>query len=155
MLPFLSTATVMFSGFVCVGMFTAFGRSTFTVLLITGIVMRKMMSSTNMTPTRGVVLMLAIAACSSPAPDPTPNAIIVAPERFPRYPRGTDRARREARHQQLNIPEPQLLANRGSRSSARTRTTHLVPGHANAGAAYEVGMQVAREVPQGILQDLI
>ena len=66
MLPSLSTAIVMFSGLVCVGMLTAFGRSTFTVLLITGIVMRKMMSSTSITSTSGVVLMLAIALLLAP-----------------------------------------------------------------------------------------
>src|SRR6201996_5865502 len=65
-LPSLSTATVMFSGLVWVGMLTAFGNCTGTVLLMTGIVMRKMISSTNMTSTRGVVLMLFITACSSP-----------------------------------------------------------------------------------------
>ena len=50
----------MFSGLVCVGMLTALGRSTFTVLVITGIVIRKMMSSTSMTSTSGVVLIVAI-----------------------------------------------------------------------------------------------
>src|ERR1700724_1246667 len=65
----------MFSGLVCVGMLTAFGRSTFTVLLMTGIVTRKMMSSTNMTSTSGVVLMFAITPCSSPEP-PTFIAIL-------------------------------------------------------------------------------
>src|SRR5581483_1562735 len=78
MLPFLSTATVMFSGLVCVGMFTALGKSTFTVLLMTGIVMRKMMSNTNITSTRGVVLMFDITDCSSPDPDQTLIAIVVA-----------------------------------------------------------------------------
>src|SRR5579863_7878637 len=61
---------VMFSGLVWVGMLTAFGRSTFTVLLITGMVIRKMMSSTSITSTSGVVLMLAIAP-----PDSCPTLI--------------------------------------------------------------------------------
>src|ERR1700682_3573022 len=56
---------VMLSGLVCVGILTAFGRSTFTVLVITGIVMRKMISSTSITSTSGVVLMLAIPLGSS------------------------------------------------------------------------------------------
>src|SRR5882724_2915431 len=68
MLPFLSTAMVMFSGLVCVGILTAFGRSTGTVLLITGMVMRKMISSTSMTSTSGVVLMLDITVFSSELP---------------------------------------------------------------------------------------
>src|SRR5882762_258767 len=75
MLPSLSTATVMFSGLVCVGMLTAFGRSTGTLLLMTGIVTRKMMSNTNMTSTSGVVLILDITPCSSEEP-PTFIAIL-------------------------------------------------------------------------------
>src|ERR1700730_17184235 len=87
MLPSLSTATVMFSGLVCVGMLTALGSSTFTVLLMTGIVIRKMMSRTNMTSTSGVVLMLFITCCSSPDP-PTCIAILLAPQKAFRRPRG-------------------------------------------------------------------
>src|SRR5580700_11722914 len=60
----------MFSGLVWVGMLTAFGRSTFTVLLMTGIVMRKMINSTSITSTSGVVLMLAMAP-----PDSCPTLI--------------------------------------------------------------------------------
>src|SRR5471032_1891500 len=69
--PVLLTAIVMFSGFVVVGMLTAFGRSTFTVRVMTGIVIRKMMSSTSMTSTRGVVLIVAIMAGPSPVGEPT------------------------------------------------------------------------------------
>src|SRR6186713_2254043 len=76
----------MFSGFVCVGMLTAFGSSTFTVLLMTGIVIRKMMSNTNMTSTRGVVLMLFKGACSSPEL-PTCIAIQRNPQKAFRRPR--------------------------------------------------------------------
>ena len=60
MLPSLSTAMVMFSGLVWVGMLTALGRVSGTVFVITGIVIRKMMSSTSITSTSGVVLMVAI-----------------------------------------------------------------------------------------------
>src|SRR5215470_19676418 len=66
--PSLLTAMVMFSGLVWVGMLTALGRSTFTVLLMTGMVMRKMMSSTSMTSTSGVVLMFDMTLCSSEDP---------------------------------------------------------------------------------------
>src|SRR5215472_16271977 len=90
MLPFLSTATVMFSGLVWVGMFTAFGRSTFTVLLMTGMVIRKMINSTNITSTRGVVLMTDITPGSSPPPDPTLIAIMVAPGHSRALPHETD-----------------------------------------------------------------
>src|SRR5438128_6579328 len=58
----------MFSGLVWVGMLTAFGRTTGTVLVITGIVMRKMMSSTSITSTSGVVLIVAMTLGSSPPP---------------------------------------------------------------------------------------
>src|SRR6516164_1630783 len=68
MLPSLSTAMVMFSGLVWVGMLTAFGSCTGTVLVITGMVIRKMMSSTSITSTSGVVLMLAIAPPASSLP---------------------------------------------------------------------------------------
>src|SRR5450631_1166516 len=61
----------MFSGFVVVGMLTAFGRSTFTVRVMTGIVIRKMMSRTSMTSTRGVVLIVAIMAGPSEDGEPT------------------------------------------------------------------------------------
>src|SRR5580700_6943911 len=76
MTPCVSTAMVMFSGLVWVGMLTAFGRSTFTVLLITGMVIRKMMSSTSITSTSGVVLMLAI---DPPDSCPTLIAMTMAP----------------------------------------------------------------------------
>jgi hypothetical protein len=46
---------------------------------MTGIVIKKMMSNTNMTSTRGVVLMAAITPGSSPPPDPTLIAIKLAP----------------------------------------------------------------------------
>ena len=70
MLPSLSTAIVMFSGLVWVGMLTALGRFTFTVLLITGMVIRKMMSSTSITSTSGVVLMVDITSVFRSAPEP-------------------------------------------------------------------------------------
>src|SRR5580765_3684105 len=135
MLPFLSTATVMFSGFVCVGMFTALGRSTFTVLLITGMVIRKIMSNTNRTSTRGVVLMFAITPGSSP-PDPGPTliAIIVAPELYPGAPQ-SERA-------PSGVTRPQLLADGSGGRGARAGTAHLISRNANAGATHEIGMQI-------------
>src|SRR5262245_18976073 len=62
---------VMFSGLVCVGILEACGRSTFLKLVITGMVIKKMISSTSITSTRGVVLMVAITAGSPPFPGPT------------------------------------------------------------------------------------
>src|SRR6185312_14401226 len=63
--PFESTEMVMFSGLVCVGMLTAFGISTAAIFLITGTVIRKMISSTSMMSTSGVVLISEIAEPSS------------------------------------------------------------------------------------------
>src|SRR5262249_56858037 len=64
------TAMVMFSGLVCVGMLTALGRVTGTVLVMTGMVIRKMMRRPSMTSTSGGVLMVAIAP-----PDSCPTLI--------------------------------------------------------------------------------
>src|SRR5215472_13107042 len=76
MLPLASTATVMFSGLVCVGMLTAFGSFTGTCLLITGMVIRKMMRSTSITSTSGVVLMVELSSRSSSSE--APNATFIA-----------------------------------------------------------------------------
>src|SRR5262245_40225667 len=62
--PSLFTAITMFSGLVCVTTLRSFGRSTGTCWTTTGIVIRKMMSSTSITSTSGVVLMAAITSCS-------------------------------------------------------------------------------------------
>ena len=59
---------VMFSGLVSVGMLTACGSSSLIVLVITGTVIRKMMRSTSITSTSGVVLISAIIAPSSVPP---------------------------------------------------------------------------------------
>ncbi len=56
----------MFSGLVWVGTLRSLGSSRGTVWVTTGMVMRKMMSSTSMTSTKGVVLMLDITSSSSP-----------------------------------------------------------------------------------------
>src|SRR6266513_1035697 len=117
----------MFSGLVCVGILTAFGRSTGTVLVITGIVMRKMISSTSMTSTSGVVLILAITLASSEA---GPTLIDMGYS-----------SRRNS------------FADRRRLGSRRARTTPALAPH--AGAADEIGVQVAGKVPQGVLQELV
>src|SRR2546429_1206373 len=132
----------MFSGLVWVGMLTAFGRATGTVLVITGIVMRKMMSSTSITSTSGVVLIVAMTLGSSP-PETGPTLIAI----FALL--SSLGARRLGR----TPGEPEvLLAQRRRRRCRRTGTTHLVA--ADACAADEIGMQIAREVPQSILRGL-
>src|ERR1700737_1345606 len=123
----------MFSGLVCVGMLTALGRSTFTVLLMTGIVMRKMISNTNMTSTSGVVLIFATTDCSSEEP-PTFIDILRSSRVFRRHP-----SKSPPEHSQVACRR--LLADRGCGSCGRTRTTGLAGSH--AGAAHQIGMQVA------------
>ncbi len=61
----------MFSGFVSRISLRSFGSSTGTVMRTTGTVIRKMISSTSMTSTSGVVLIVEIASSSSPSGDPT------------------------------------------------------------------------------------
>ena len=50
---------MMFSGLVWVGWFTSCGSATGIVCVTTGMVIRKMISSTSMTSTSGVVLIVA------------------------------------------------------------------------------------------------
>src|SRR5579863_4449107 len=126
MLPSRSTAIVMFSGFVCVGMLTAFGRSTFTVLLMTGIVMRKMMSNTSMTSTSGVVLITDITPRSS-SPDDTLIAICAVLDSLLAY----------------------------HRSGRRSRPRCLGLGTADPCTTDKIGMEIGGEVPQRILDELV
>src|SRR5690242_2816799 len=120
----------MFSGFVCVGMLTALGSTTGTFLLITGIVIRKMISSTSMTSTSGVVLMAAMTVCSSSEPGPTLIDI-----------------------NQCLAKLGSLLAYRRGRGRRGPGATHLVA--ADARAADQIGMQVAGKVPERVLQALV
>src|SRR5215470_382901 len=144
MLPSLSTAMVMFSGLVCVGMLTAFGSVTGTVLVITGIVIRKMMSSTSITSTSGVVLMLAIAPPSSP---PTCIAIVrssrAAFQGRAGVPQGTPAA-----PERLRLLVGRCL--RRSRPYAADRS-----GGIHARTTHQVSVQVAREITQRVLQYLV
>src|ERR1700730_6860143 len=136
---------VMLSGLVCVGILTAFGRSTLTVLVITGIVMRKMISSTSITSTSGVVLMLDITLGSSEL-GPTlidmsysSRAAAAAPTRcVARTPFGSRR---------------NSLADRRGFGGRRAGAAHAVGRHTRA--TDKIGMQVAGKVPQGILQELV
>src|SRR5437868_4491299 len=68
MLPSRSTAMTMFSGLVCVGRLRSFGNSTGTFCTTTGMVMRKMISSTSITSTSGVVLICEFRSSSSAGP---------------------------------------------------------------------------------------
>src|SRR5688572_18663146 len=63
--PSLFTAITMFSGLVCVTTLRSSGSFTGICWTTTGIVIRKMMSSTSITSTRGVVVVAAITSCSS------------------------------------------------------------------------------------------
>src|SRR5450631_3244247 len=66
MSPSLLTEMSMFSGLVWRGMLVSFGSTTGIVCVTTGIVIRKMMSSTSITSTSGVVLMDETTSSSSP-----------------------------------------------------------------------------------------
>ena len=65
MSQFPSTEISTFSGLVVVGTLVTVGSVSGTVWMTTGTVIRKMMSSTNMTSTSGVVLISFIGAFSS------------------------------------------------------------------------------------------
>src|SRR3569833_1905304 len=107
------------------------------------------MRNTTMTSTRGVLLMYAIPPSTTP-PDPGPTliAIIVAPELYPGAP--------HLRTRPTGVTRPQLLADGSGGRGARTGgTAHLISRDANAGATDEISKQLAREVPQGFLQDLV
>src|SRR5256712_2718988 len=67
-LPSRSTAITMFSGLVCVGRLRSRGSSTGTFWITTGMVMRKMMSSTSITSTSGVVLICEFRSSSVSCP---------------------------------------------------------------------------------------
>src|SRR6266850_850952 len=67
-LPSRSTAMTMFSGLVCVGRLRSFGSSSATFCTTTGMVMRKMISSTSITSTSGVVLICEFRSSSSACP---------------------------------------------------------------------------------------
>src|SRR5687767_560901 len=69
--PSLLTAITMFSGLVTVTTLRSAGSFTGICWTTTGIVIRKMMSSTSITSTSGVVLMAAITSCSSETSWPT------------------------------------------------------------------------------------
>src|SRR3954470_23482566 len=55
----------MFSGLVCVGTLRSLGSSSPTFCTTTGMVMRKMISSTSITSTSGVVLICELSSSSS------------------------------------------------------------------------------------------
>src|SRR6185295_7250969 len=147
MLPFASTSTVTFSGFVCVGMFTAFGRFCTTVLVITGIVIRKMINSTSITSTRGVVLMVEFSSVPSSSPDPTLIAIV----EYLEWNLVSKRYKRQL------SPFLVLLANGGCRRGHRAGSAtgcDRVAG-ANACTTDQVRMQVRSEVAQAVLHTLV
>src|SRR5690349_7669014 len=74
MLPEGSTEMMMFSGLVSRTSTRSFGRDTGIEVVTTGIVIRKMISSTSITSTRGVVLMAEMTSSS----DDSPTAIAMA-----------------------------------------------------------------------------
>src|SRR5450432_4281924 len=71
MRPPASTDSVMFSGLVSRTSLRSFGSCTGIAVVITGMVIRKMISSTSITSTSGVVLMAETTSSSSPLAGPT------------------------------------------------------------------------------------
>src|SRR3954471_25076799 len=118
---------VMFSGLVCVGMLTAFGISTAAIFLITGTVIRKMISSTSMMSTSGVVLISEIAEPSSSS---LPTLIAMSDYLW---------------WVKRKVPGYGSLL------------LHASDGRAlrDAGTAHEIRMQVRREVTQAFLDTLV
>ena len=84
MSPSLLTEMLMFSGLVATAMFVSFGSDSWTVCVTTGIVIRKMISSTSITSTSGVVLIVEMASCSSSSAEPTLIAMAKLPPGWPR-----------------------------------------------------------------------
>src|SRR6476619_6331933 len=103
MSPSLLTEMSMFSGLVWRGMLLSFGSCTGIVWVTTGIVIRKMMSSTSITSTSGVVLMEETTSSSSP-PEPTVMAMA--------RPSASARRRRDARAHQHAVQVAAEAANR-------------------------------------------
>src|SRR5246127_1945055 len=118
---------VMFSGLVCVGMLTAFGNCTGTVFVITGMVIRKMMSSTSITSTSGVVLMVAMTFTS---PEPAPTFMGMG----------------------LPLSAGASLADRQRLGAGRPCAAAF---GADTGSAHQIGMQVGGKVPQRVLDELV
>src|SRR2546423_14883065 len=75
MLPCGSTEMITFSGLVSRIATRSLGSVTGTEVVSTGMVIRKMMSSTSITSTRGVVLMADMTSSSSPEAGPTAIAM--------------------------------------------------------------------------------
>src|SRR5665213_3164074 len=76
----MSTEIVMFSGLVARTSLRSFGNCTGTELRTTGTVIRKMIKSTIITSTSGVVLMVEIGSSSSPD-EPTFIDMVLRPRR--------------------------------------------------------------------------
>src|SRR5438045_6111415 len=77
--PVRSTEMTMFSGLLSRTSLTSFGSWTGIDIVTTGIVIRKMISSTSITSTRGVVLMVETTS-SSPSGEPTFIATALSPD---------------------------------------------------------------------------
>src|SRR5512141_933691 len=79
MLPELSTEMMMFSGLVSRTSTRSLGKDTGIEVVTTGMVIRKMISSTSITSTRGVVLIAEMTSSSPPSDGPTAMAMAIAP----------------------------------------------------------------------------
>src|SRR5215831_21116983 len=117
----LSTEMTMFSGLVSRISFRSFGSCTGIDVLTTGVVIRKMISSTSMMSTSGVVLIVEMTASSSPSADPTFIAMASTPDgaRLRRAEQHGVQVRAEAAHavhrRLVAANEPVVSEHRGNR----------------------------------------
>src|SRR5450755_552496 len=129
MSPSLLTEMSMFSGLVWRGMLVSFGSTTGIVCVTTGIVIRKMMSSTSITSTSGVVLIDETTSSSSPL-EPT----FMAMARFPSSALGRGRAYQHAVqiateaahrfHRHLVAPDQPVVAEHRRHRDRQTHGRH-------------------------------
>src|SRR5580698_6254973 len=145
MSPAALTAMTMFSGLVWVAILAASGRCTGMILLITGTVIRKMISSTSITSTNGVVLMVELRPESSPSSCTFIDISVTCRERPGPAPRRVCDYGASVR----------LLADRSGGGGRRSGRAGSIGATTDAGATYQIGMHVGRKVPQILLQTLV
>src|ERR1035437_1583853 len=89
MLPALSTEIMTFSGLVSRISTRSLGKESLMEVVTTGIVIKKMISNTNITSTRGVVLIVDMTASSPSSLEPTFMDIVSDAQAFFTEPRTT------------------------------------------------------------------
>src|SRR5438477_2314272 len=135
--PSLFTEISMFSGLVWRAMLLSLGRFSATVCVTTGMVIRKMISSTSITSTSGVVLMLETTSSSPPLSLPTFIAMLGSPCLRGPERRAVPKRARSPRGIGCGTPQP--------------RGRHLAGG----ARAHQHAVQVAAEAAYGFHRHLV